>query len=742
MPGAVSLSAPVRTARGSSVSADGIPGGPRRRRRRRHQHEPCRRIRRQAVHRRRRRRHPCRTGRRRPDATATVGYRRRRHLGSRRRAALPLPASRAALGGRPSRRRGADRTLRRRRPGARRRRVGVAGSAHDLAGRCAGTVVCAISPWGTTGPYADRPASELTVQAESGAVALRGVAAFPPFQMGGSIVEWVGGAYGAVASLAAIRRARSTGHGELIDVSLAEVANLTGTVFTDLFHSLAGRPPVAPGVAWRSMEIPSIEPTLDGWVGFNTNTRAQWEAFCLLIEQPDLIADGEFASLSVRLARAEEWNAMVRAWTTRHRTADIVELAAALRIPVAPVADGPGVLGLDHAIARGVFVDDPTGSFRVPRRPWTIDAEPAPAPGPAPAVGEHTAAPVPQRRDRPEPTAVGARAATARRHHRARPHGMVGRAIGRRPVGRAGRRRHPRRVDPADRRHAHRRRCLRLAWRLVGVQRVLPADQHQQARHHPGSRTSRRAGAGPRARRSRRRGHRELHSSGARVVRSRLARHPCRQPGGDHGAHAGLRARRPVAGPPRLRPDHGAGHRPGLDDRSPRGPAAHPARPLRPQRWAPRGLRHPGGARTARPHRRRLPGRGPDVRSRAGGRRRTRARVVGPRRHRRADGQSQPRRCTPEPVSDGRARAMARAVVRHRRPLGGARRRHRPPRPRRRSGTAATSPGAAATTTASTRPSRRGAAPAASTRPSPSWSPPGSPPGPPPTPAAAPIIPR
>lgn len=285
--------------------------------------------------------------------------------------------------------------------------AGSVGSTDDLAAGCAGTVICAISPWGTTGPYAGRPATEFTVQAESGAIALRGVAEFPPFQMGGHIVEWVGGAYAAVASLAAIRRARSTGHGEVVDVSLAEVANLTGTVFTDLFHSLAGRRPVTPGIAWRSVEIPSIEPTLDGWVGFNTNTRAQWEAFCLLIERPDLIADGEFASLSVRVARAEEWNALVRAWTSRHRTADIVEQAAALRIPVAPVADGPGVLGLDHAIERGVFVDDPTGSFRMPRRPWTIDAEPAPTPAPAPAIGEHTAAPVHRRRDRPDPPPSG-----------------------------------------------------------------------------------------------------------------------------------------------------------------------------------------------------------------------------------------------------------------------------------------------------------------------------------------------
>ena len=59
--------------------------------------------------------------------------------------------------------------------------------------------------------------------------------------------------------------------------------------------------------------------------------------------------------------RFDEWNAIVRAWTARHTTAEIVERAAALRIPVAPVRNGDTVLRHEHLVARGVFVRDADG---------------------------------------------------------------------------------------------------------------------------------------------------------------------------------------------------------------------------------------------------------------------------------------------------------------------------------------------------------------------------------------------
>ena len=268
-------------------------------------------------------------------------------------------------------------------------------------GRWPGTVVLAITPYGLDGPYADRPATEFTLQADSGAVAIRGVREFPPIQMGGRIVEWVGGAYGAVAALAAVGRSRTTGEGELIDLSVFEVANITATNYSDLFNSLAGRPEPDPDIPPRTVEIPSIEPTLDGWVGFNTNTRDQWESFCILIERPDLLETAEFAALATRNARAEEWNAMVRAYTTRHTTAHIVDAAAALRIPVAPVADGKIILELDHPAERGVFVRDPLDEFTMPRRPYLIDGTAGDAPDPAPEVGADNDTEIPRRSERP-----------------------------------------------------------------------------------------------------------------------------------------------------------------------------------------------------------------------------------------------------------------------------------------------------------------------------------------------------
>ena len=259
-------------------------------------------------------------------------------------------------------------------------------------------VVVAISPYGLVGPYAGRPASELTVQADSGALAIRGRADRPPVQAGGQVTEWVTGAYAAAAALCAVRWLALSGRGALLDVSWAEVANMTCTLFSDTFDAVAGRPDLAGASPARSFETPSVEPTLDGYVGFNTNTRQQFQDFLVLIDRADLLADPSWANLATRTARWDEWNEIVHAWTTSRTTAEIVEQAALMRIPVSPVTDAPMLLQLDHIVQRGVFIADPHGEFRMPRRPWTIDDEAAPAPHPAPALGEHTGDVAPRKR--------------------------------------------------------------------------------------------------------------------------------------------------------------------------------------------------------------------------------------------------------------------------------------------------------------------------------------------------------
>src|SRR5262249_29419203 len=218
----------------------------------------------------------------------------------------------------------------------------------------------------------------------------------------GRTSEWLAGTFGAVAVTAAALRARRTGRGEHIDLSIAEVMTIAANTYAEVMYFLRGSQPITgPG---RTIETPSVQPTLDGYVGFCTNSREQFDNSLLLIERPDLIEGAEFASIFDRQKRWKEWNDIVHEWTTRHTTEEIVRRASELRIPVAPVLNGETILDCDHFRARNVFVDDPTGTFKMPRRPWRIDGDDPPPPRPSPRLGEHTGtvdARVPARRDDP-----------------------------------------------------------------------------------------------------------------------------------------------------------------------------------------------------------------------------------------------------------------------------------------------------------------------------------------------------
>ncbi len=258
----------------------------------------------------------------------------------------------------------------------------------NLPARSPGLVLLSISWFGRGGPWTHRPATEFTIQAECGSIGMRGLPGREPFQCGGRITEWVGGTYAAVGALAAVQRARRSGHGETVDFSLLEVMTVAGSNYMDLFHSLLGRPE-AEGLP-QSVESPSIEPTKDGYVGFCTNSRQQFSDFLLLMDRQDLAEDGELAMVPGRMARFDEWNAIVHAYTEKHTTAEIIEAASRLRIPVAPVNSGATVADHEQIRSRRALVTNPTGNFLQPRPPYRIDDRDPPPPRPTPQLGEHT----------------------------------------------------------------------------------------------------------------------------------------------------------------------------------------------------------------------------------------------------------------------------------------------------------------------------------------------------------------
>jgi crotonobetainyl-CoA:carnitine CoA-transferase CaiB-like acyl-CoA transferase len=240
-----------------------------------------------------------------------------------------------------------------------------------------------ISPFGVEGPWADRLATEFTLQAEIGSTAYRGLPERGPVAAGGRVGEWAAGGAAAVAALATWRSARASGVGLHADLSMLETLSLTMTTYHDLFGQFV------PGFAIpQALETPSIEPTKDGWIGLCTYTGQQWTDLCALMGRPDVGEDARFLDGSARMQHLEFIQGMIHAWTKEHTKEEVTELVGLMRIPVSPIGDGKAVLEFDQFVERGVFQDHPDG-FKAPRVPYLVEGMPLPGFRSAPALGEH-----------------------------------------------------------------------------------------------------------------------------------------------------------------------------------------------------------------------------------------------------------------------------------------------------------------------------------------------------------------
>jgi len=256
-----------------------------------------------------------------------------------------------------------------------------------LARRAPSASLVSISWFGRSGPWKDRPATEFTVQAWAGSTAIRGVAERPPLAAGGRLGEWLGGGYAAIGALAAVTGARRTGRGRHVDLSLLEVIHLSMSPFTTVVASFGG----TAGTIGRTVEIPSVEPAADGWVGFCTITNQQWRDFLVLVERDELVDDAGLAHYFTREARRREVYGFIHAWTRRRTVGDIIERATLLRIPVAPVGTGETVTAIEQFRERSVYVPAPTPGLVQPRTPYRLARGTLRPLAPAPRLGEHGA---------------------------------------------------------------------------------------------------------------------------------------------------------------------------------------------------------------------------------------------------------------------------------------------------------------------------------------------------------------
>ena len=251
-------------------------------------------------------------------------------------------------------------------------------------------VVISFSPYGRLSSEADQPATEFTLQARAGGIGKRGKLENPPVQAGGRIGEWMAGVCGAVGGLAAAQRAKATGRGEHVDVSLYEGLVISTNIYAFLLASLSGNWDVQ--IPHRNLEMPSIEPSADGFVGFCTMAQQQFQDFLRMIGAEDWVDDPVISSPFERWAARDMFFERVHAWTKARTTDEIVGIASSLRIPVSLIGNGEIVPTFEAFEGRDMFVENPSGGFIQPRRPYLIHGLEMPELEPVPELGEATVA--------------------------------------------------------------------------------------------------------------------------------------------------------------------------------------------------------------------------------------------------------------------------------------------------------------------------------------------------------------
>ena len=205
-------------------------------------------------------------------------------------------------------------------------------------------IVCGVSGFGRTGPYALRPSFDFIAQAMSGYMSLNGEEGGPPLRTALPISDLIGGLYAALGIVAALQGRAALGHGQHVGVSL-----LGGLMSLLAFH---GADYLASGkiAARTGNDHPIRAPyglyqAADGPIAVAPSTEVTYQRLIATLRLDHLKADPRFIDNDTRMANRALLRAAIEAVTRTKPQAHWIEVLNAAGVPCGPV------LTLDQALA-------------------------------------------------------------------------------------------------------------------------------------------------------------------------------------------------------------------------------------------------------------------------------------------------------------------------------------------------------------------------------------------------------
>ncbi len=262
----------------------------------------------------------------------------------------------------------------------------------DLAPHHPGLVVCDISGYGDAGPYADRKAYDLLIQAEAGLMSVTGTPETPA-RAGISAADIATGMYAFSSCLAALVRRGRTGRGAHVRVAMIDA--LSEWMGNALYHAAYGagaperRPDTHPGLApYGAYRVDQGQ----ACVLLGVQNEREWAEFCcIVLKRPGLALDASFSANTARVANRAELTRLIEEVFADLRLEEVTERLQAAGIANGRLNDARQVWDHPQLAARDRWrmIETPAGSVRALMPPMDF-ADVEAVMGDVPALGAHT----------------------------------------------------------------------------------------------------------------------------------------------------------------------------------------------------------------------------------------------------------------------------------------------------------------------------------------------------------------
>jgi len=253
-------------------------------------------------------------------------------------------------------------------------------------------IYCSVSGFGQDGPYRDRAALDLILQAESGMISVTGEPGGRGVRCGVSVADLTAGMYAAFGIMLALRVREKTGRGQSIDVSMLEgqlslLGNMIGGYFAD------GEKPQPMGTAYKALLPYQTFRTKTRDLALAVGSEKLWAVFCPAIGCPELATDSRYRTNADRAKNRDTLIPKLQEVFLARSYEEWESILLGRGVPMGAINGIADIAEHPQVVARRALVemDHPrAGKVRMVGAPVRLSETPGSVRTPAPMLGEHT----------------------------------------------------------------------------------------------------------------------------------------------------------------------------------------------------------------------------------------------------------------------------------------------------------------------------------------------------------------